>query len=123
LTFIGHTKDSLWSVDLFRCESIALKMHWVLVVMDQSTRRIIGFAVHAGKLGASHGQRGLRTPYHVDSSQRVGGGHARSCPLDCPSDKLGLAQVIPTGCQDVLKSLPDVPTATHVQTVKREPSP
>ena len=24
------------------------KMHWVLVVMDQSTRRIIGFAVHAG---------------------------------------------------------------------------
>jgi len=48
LTFIGHTKDSLWSVDLFRCESITLKMHWVLVVMDQSTRRIIGFAVHAG---------------------------------------------------------------------------
>ncbi len=44
----GHTKDSLWSVDLFRCESIALKMHWVLVVMDQFTRRIIGFAVHAG---------------------------------------------------------------------------
>ena len=48
MTFIGHTKDSLWSVDLFRCESITLKMHWVLVVMDQSTRRIIGFAVHAG---------------------------------------------------------------------------
>jgi hypothetical protein len=22
LTVIGHTKDSLWSVDLFRCESI-----------------------------------------------------------------------------------------------------
>ena len=48
LTFIGHTKDSLWSVDLFRCEAITLKLHWVLVVMDQSTRRIIGFAVHAG---------------------------------------------------------------------------
>ncbi len=48
LTFIGHTKDSLWSVDLFWCESITLKTHWVLVVMDQSTRRIIGFAVHAG---------------------------------------------------------------------------
>lgn len=27
LTFIGHTKDSLWSVDLFRCESITLKTH------------------------------------------------------------------------------------------------
>jgi transposase InsO family protein len=48
LTFIGHMKDSLWSVDLFRCESIALKSHWVMVVLDQYTRRIIGFAVHAG---------------------------------------------------------------------------
>ena len=41
-------KDSLWSVDLFRCESILLKSHWVLVVMDQFTRRIIGFGIHAG---------------------------------------------------------------------------
>ena len=48
LTFIGHTKDSLWSIDLFRCESILLKTHWVLVVMDQFRRRIIGFGVHAG---------------------------------------------------------------------------
>ena len=48
LTFIGHAKDSLWSIDLFRCESILLKTHWVLVVMDQFTRRIIGFGVHAG---------------------------------------------------------------------------
>ncbi len=48
LTFIGHLKDSLWSVDLFRCESINLKSHWVMVVMDQFTRRIIRFAVHAG---------------------------------------------------------------------------
>ena len=44
LTFIGHIKDSLWSVDLFRCESILLKRHWVLVVMDVCTRRIIGFS-------------------------------------------------------------------------------
>ena len=50
LTFIGHMKDSLWSVDLFRCESIVLKTHWVLVVMDQFTRRIIGFAFHKGEL-------------------------------------------------------------------------
>ena len=41
-------KDSLWSVDLFRCESIRLKSHWVLVVMDQFTRRLIGFGVQAG---------------------------------------------------------------------------
>ena len=39
-------------MDLFRCESIGpasrlLKSHWVLVVMDQFTRRIIGFGVRA----------------------------------------------------------------------------
>jgi putative transposase len=48
LTFLGHAKDSLWSVDLFRCESLILKTHWVMVVMDQFTRRIIGFAVQPG---------------------------------------------------------------------------
>ena len=48
LTFIGHLKDSLWSLDLFRCESATLRTHWVLVVMDQYTRRIMGFGVHAG---------------------------------------------------------------------------
>lgn len=48
LTTFGHAKDSLWSVDLFRCESILLKSHWIMVVMDQYTRRIIGFSAHAG---------------------------------------------------------------------------
>jgi putative transposase len=48
LSFIGHTTDSLWSVDLFRCESIVLRSYWVLVVMDQFTRRIIGLGVHRG---------------------------------------------------------------------------
>jgi putative transposase len=48
LTLLGHMKDSLWSMDLFRCESATLRAHWVLVVMDQYTRRIIGFGVHAG---------------------------------------------------------------------------
>ncbi len=50
LTFLGHAKDSLWSCDLFRCESATLRTHWVLVVMDQLTRRIIGFGVHAGNV-------------------------------------------------------------------------
>jgi transposase InsO family protein len=48
LTFLGHSKDSLWSVDLFRCESMILRSHWVMVVMDQFTRQIIGFSVLAG---------------------------------------------------------------------------
>jgi len=30
---LGHTKDSLWSLDLFRTESILLRSHWVLVVL------------------------------------------------------------------------------------------
>ncbi len=48
LTFLGHAKDSLWSIDFFRCESATIRSHWVLVVMDQFTRRIIGFGTHAG---------------------------------------------------------------------------
>ena len=48
LTVLGHAKDSLWSLDLFRCESAALRTHWVLVVMDQCTRRIVGVGVHRG---------------------------------------------------------------------------
>jgi putative transposase len=43
-------KDSLWSLDLFRCESMALQTHWIVVVMDQFTRRIAGFSMHAGKV-------------------------------------------------------------------------
>src|ERR1700674_1328256 len=46
LSFIGHTTDRLWSVDLFRCESIVLRSSWVLVVMDQFTRRLVGVGVH-----------------------------------------------------------------------------
>lgn len=45
LTLIDDMKDSLWSVDLFRCESIVLKSYWVVVVMDLFTRRIVGIGV------------------------------------------------------------------------------
>jgi transposase InsO family protein len=48
LTFLGHMKDSLWSCDLFRCESATLRTYWVLVVMDQFSRRIVGFGVQCG---------------------------------------------------------------------------
>jgi hypothetical protein len=43
LAAIGHAKDRLWSVDLFRAESILLKSYWILVVMDVYSRRIVGF--------------------------------------------------------------------------------
>ena len=45
LIFIGHVKDSLWCIDMFRCESILLRSHWVMVVMDVFTRRLVGFGV------------------------------------------------------------------------------
>ena len=66
LTFLGHAKDSLWSIDLFRCESATLRSHWVLVVMDHYTRRIVGFGIHAGTVDGralcrmfNHAIRGL----------------------------------------------------------------
>jgi len=46
LSFIGHMKDSLWIWIYF--ESVALRTYWVLVVMDQFTRRIVGFGVQRG---------------------------------------------------------------------------
>src|SRR5258708_5331036 len=48
LTFLGHAKDSLGSVDLFWCESLILRADWVLVVMDHCPRRIVGFGVQRG---------------------------------------------------------------------------
>ena len=50
LCFIGHAKDSLWSMDLLRCESILLRSYWIMVVMDLFTRRIIGFGVEPGNI-------------------------------------------------------------------------
>ena len=35
LSIIGRARDSSWSVDLFRCESILLQSHLVMVVMDR----------------------------------------------------------------------------------------
>src|SRR6516165_9258141 len=48
LTFLGQAMDSLWSADLFRCESLSLRTHWVRVVMDQFPRRILGLGIHRG---------------------------------------------------------------------------
>ena len=50
LSFIGQVKDSLWSADLFRCESILLKSYWVMVVIDVFTRRIIGFGIEPASI-------------------------------------------------------------------------
>src|SRR5258705_13446028 len=74
LTVLGHAKDSLWSLDLFRCESAALRTHWVLVVMDHCTRRIVGFGVHRGVVDGvalcrmfSRATRGHAPPTYLSS--------------------------------------------------------
>jgi putative transposase len=64
LSFIGHTTDSLWSVDLFRCESILLQSYWVLVVMDQCTRRLVGLGVHCGAVTGADVCRMFNTAIH-----------------------------------------------------------
>jgi putative transposase len=50
LIFIAQARDSLWSVDLFRCESMLLKSYWVMVGLDVFTRRIVGFGVAPANL-------------------------------------------------------------------------
>ena len=74
LAVLGHAKDSLWSLDLFRCESAILRTHWVLVVMDQFTRRIVGFGVHRGVVDGvvlcrmfNRATRGQTPPTYVSS--------------------------------------------------------
>lgn len=74
LTFIGHVKDSLWCVDLFRCESILLRSHWVLLVMDVFTRRIVGFGVERAYIDGvsmcrmiNHAIAGQPLPKHVST--------------------------------------------------------
>ena len=74
LTLIAQTKDSLWSVDLFRCESILLRSHWVLLVMDVFTRRIIGFGVERTCIDGvavcrlfNHAVSGQPLPKHVST--------------------------------------------------------
>jgi hypothetical protein len=40
LTVLGQAKDSLWSVDLFRCESLSLRAHWVVPIRKSIWSRI-----------------------------------------------------------------------------------
>ena len=74
LTFIAHAKDSLWSVDLFRCESILLRSHWVLVVMDVCTRRLVGFGLERASIDGvsvcrmfNHAIAGQPLPKHLST--------------------------------------------------------
>lgn len=74
LTFIAQSKDSLWSVDLFRCESVILRSHWIMIVMDVFTRRIIGFGVDCADINGvsvcrmfNHAVSGQPLPKHIST--------------------------------------------------------
>ena len=74
LSFIAQCKDSLWSVDLFRCESVLLKSHWVMVVMDVFTRRLVGFGVAPAPIDGmnvcrmlNHAVAGRPLPKHLST--------------------------------------------------------
>src|ERR1700740_1696928 len=60
VTLIAHAKDSVWCVDLFRVESILMRSHWVMLVMDVFTRRTVGFGIAPasidGHVGVPHVQ-------------------------------------------------------------------
>jgi hypothetical protein len=69
LSAIAEARDSLWSVDLFRCESILLNSFWVMVVMDVFSRRIAGFGVEPAPIDGS--------PLRPATSQAPGTAFAR----------------------------------------------
>ena len=71
---VAQAKDSLWSIDLFRCESIVLRSFWVMVVMDVLTRRVIGFGVERAHIDGvsvcrmfNHAIAGQQLPKHVST--------------------------------------------------------
>jgi putative transposase len=77
LTFIEHVTDSLWSLDLFRCESILVRSRWVMLVMDVFTRRLVGFGVERANIDGvsvcrmfNHAVAGQPLPKHVSTDHR-----------------------------------------------------
>ena len=106
LTLIAQAKDSLWTIDMFRCESILLRTFWVMAVMDVFTRRIIGFGVepaHIDGISAcrmfNHAIAGKQLPKHVSTDHD---------PLFRFHRWLANLRVLEI---DEIKSVPNVPTS------------
>jgi len=116
-TLFAQAKDSLWSVDLFRGESILLGSHWVLVVIDVFTRRIIGFGIGGEYIGgprlcrmfnqaiaghkppARHESRlCLRRPHGRAKLETLGRGtDERPFARDCADSTLPYNKFVPSG--------------------------
>lgn len=74
LKLIAQAKDSLWTLDMFRCESILLRSFWFMVVMDVFSRRIVGFGVEPAHIDGvsvcrmfNHAAAGQQLPKHVST--------------------------------------------------------
>ena len=110
LSFIGHTADTLWSVDLFRCESIVLQSYCVLVVMDQFTRRLVGFGVHHGPVDAPSLCRMFNTAVHGQGvPQHLSTDHDPLFEAHRWQANLRLLEI------DEIKTVPHVPAVTPVR--------
>lgn len=120
LSFIGQATDSLWSVDLFRCESIVLHSYWVLVVMDQFTRRLVGFGVHHGPVDVPNLCRMFNTAIHGQGApRRLSTDHDPLFEVHRWKANLRLLEV------DEIKTVPDVPLSHPfverlIGTIRRE---
>jgi hypothetical protein len=125
LTFIGHIKDSLWSVDLFRCESILLKSHWVMLVMDVFTRRIIGFGAALADIDSYRfagcsmvllpviHRRSICPPTMIRCSHFTAGGPTCACSKStksrpCPWSRAGIVNLPPSRCDEAMNTSPCV---------------
>ena len=120
LTFLGHSKDSLCSIDLFRCELLILKTHWLMVVIDQCTRRIAGNAVCGG---SPHGPTVCRLLRHItfSSAPPIHSSSDQDPLFECRQWKVNLRIL---GAKEV-KTIPHVPLSHPfverlIGTVRRE---
>ena len=110
LSFIGHTRDSLWSVDLFRCESIVLRSYWVLVVMDQFTRRLVGIGVHCGAVTGADVCRMFNAAIHGQGAPRhLSTDHDPLFEAHRWTANLRILEI------DEIKTVPHVPAVTPIR--------
>jgi len=89
-----------------RCESIFLRSHWVMLVMDVFSRRIVGFGVESANIDGVSACRmfnraiaGQRLPRHVScAAKRHALGHVHSAYTGVVGDKpdqTGMAHASP----------------------------
>ena len=69
LTFIGHLKDSLWTADLFRVESILLRSYWVMLVRTSLPAASSALALPRHTLMASRSAGCSITPLSANPNQ------------------------------------------------------